>query len=148
MISLKPVNEMNFNDTISLSLHDYQQNYVVSVVYSIAQCYIYRDNNDVFPFLIEFNNKPIGFILLDEDLNKKELLIWRLIIDKHEQGKGYAKKIIKYVISLLKEINTYDYVTINSVEENEIMLSVINSLDFDYLGIDSYTKEKMFHYPL
>lgn len=148
MISLKPVNEMNFNDTISLSLHDYQQNYVASVVYSIAQCYIYRDNNDVFPFLIEFNNKPIGFILLDEDLNKKELLIWRLIIDKHEQGKGYAKKIIKYVISLLKEINTYDYVTINSVEENEIMLSVINSLDFDYLGIDFYTKEKMFHYPL
>lgn len=45
-----------------------------------------------FPFAIIFDNQIIGFILFDEDLDEKNLLIWRLSIDKTEQQKGMEKK--------------------------------------------------------
>lgn len=48
MISLQPINEKNFKEVTNPSIYPYQRQYVASTTYSLAQCYLYRDNNDVF----------------------------------------------------------------------------------------------------
>ena len=148
MISLHPINEKNFKEVTNLSIYPYQQQYVASTTYSLAQCYLYRDNNDVFPFAIIFDNQIIGFILFDEDLDEKNLLIWRLIIDKTEQQKGYGKKVLHYILELLNQIDTYNSLTISCIESNIHMISLLQSLHFKFAKKDDVTQELVFYFPL
>lgn len=48
MIKFEDVTEENFKDIVSLRLKDYQKKFVADNTYSLAQCYIYRNNGDVF----------------------------------------------------------------------------------------------------
>lgn len=148
MISIQSVDEKNFEEVISLSIHDYQKKYVASITHSLAQCYIYRDNNDVFPFAILNDNYIIGFILFDEDIENKELLVWRLIIDKKYQQKGYGKKLLIYLLDIFSQLNTYNFLTINCVESNIEMYSLLQSLNFEFTKEDIVTKELLFRYAL
>ena len=74
MITFRPITEDNFDAIIAMRRPE-EENFVASNAESLAQCWLYRDNNDVFPFAIYADEEPVGFLLLEEDMDENTLIL-------------------------------------------------------------------------
>ena len=75
---------------------------------------LYRENNDVYPFAIYNDEEPVGFMMLDEDLEERCLVIWRIMFPAEHQNKGYGTAAIREIIRLAKESGKYDFMILGS----------------------------------
>lgn len=108
MIHFKEITKENLHSIINLSVFDHQKDQVADNVYSIAQ-----GNYDETAWFrgIYNDEEPVGFVMLEFDHKEKEYGVWRFMIDKNHQGKGYGrasmdliKKIFKQKIPNITEI--------------------------------------------
>lgn len=143
-----PVDESNFEKVIQLELNENQKKFVASNVRSLADCYLYRNNNDVFPYAIQSEDQIVGFLLLDEDEENKEIMIWRMMIDKQHQNKGYGRKVVKKVIEIAEKQNKYDIVVADYVQGNEVMGNLLRSIGFQDHSYNKEYEEYVLHYQL
>ena len=88
-LTLKKIDQTNFIDAFHLELQDRQEKFVSHPIRSLAQAYVYY--SQCTPFGIYFENKMVGYVMVIYDYDLSEYNIWHMIIDKHEQGKGYGK---------------------------------------------------------
>ncbi len=110
-IVLKEINEDNFSDIIKLSdtLDDFQKRCVAPNVISLAQAYIYY--NKAWPRAIYLDDVVIGFVMLsldDSDVletDKPAYYLWRFMIGKEFQAKGYGKKVLDIILDKCREDN-------------------------------------------
>lgn len=102
MVELREVIKENYNDCLALKVTEEQNKFVASNVYTMAQAYIYRDV--VKLFAIYANNELVGFSMLNIDKPKSEYWIWRLMIDKQSQNRGYGKKAIKLILEYFSTV--------------------------------------------
>ena len=86
MINFRAITEENFDAIIRMKRPD-NEGFVASNAYSLAQAWLYRDNNDVYPFAIYNDEEPVGFMMLDEDLEERYLVIWRVMFPEEYQNK-------------------------------------------------------------
>ena len=133
MILFKGITEENFTDIVKMK-RPADEGFVASNEYSLAQAWLYRDNNDVYPFAIYDDQTPVGFMLLDEDLEERYLVIWRIMFPAEYQCKGYGTQAIKKIIQLAKASNKYDYMLIDCVPQNIIAKHVYEKLGFKPTG--------------
>lgn len=148
MIEFVPVNEENFKDVINLEITDKQKHFVAPNIHSLAECYLYRNNNDVFPYAIQDGNKVVGFLLLEIDEDEKEIMIWRMMIGKQYQGKGYGRLTIRKVIQMSKEKNKYTVLIADYVKGNEVMGDLLRSEGFKDHSFNKEDNEYVLHYVL
>ena len=117
MLKLKKINRKNVGEILKLEIFDNQKSFVATNNISIIEAYIaITENNDVFTFGIYKDDTPIGFLMIGFDVNsddegapriaKGNYNIWRLMIDKKFQGKGFGKKAIELALEF---INTFPY---------------------------------------
>lgn len=114
MVELRKITDDNFNECIKLEPNEDQKNFVASNICSLAQAYVALTNNECIPmpYAIYNNDIIVGFIMLsynevDEDNDSKSSYwVWRFMIDKHYQGKGYGKEAMA---KALKLIRTFPY---------------------------------------
>ena len=105
-IRLVKVNSENFDALVDLEPFESQADYVANNVYSLAEAYAnIAEGRFVQPFGIYDNDIPVGFLMIgfnifDEEADKVKFpllidnyLIWRFMIDKNCQNKGYGKKL-------------------------------------------------------
>ena len=115
MFKLKKINRNNIGEILKLEVFDNQKSFVATNNISIIEAYIaITDNNDVFTFGIYKGDTLIGFLMIGYDVNsddegapriaKGNYNIWRLMIDKKFQGKGFGKKAMDLAIEF---INTF-----------------------------------------
>ena len=115
MLELKKINRKNVADILNLEVFDNQKSFVATNNSSIIEAYIaITENNHVFTFGIYKDDTPIGFLMIGYDVNsddegapkiaKGNYNIWRLIIDKKFQGKGFGKKAMNLALEF---INTF-----------------------------------------
>ena len=97
MINFREITEDNFDSIIRMKRPE-NEHFVASNAYSLAQAWLYRDNNDVYPFAIYNDEEPVGFMMLDEDLEERCLVIWRIMFPVEHQNKGYGTKAIKKIV--------------------------------------------------
>jgi diamine N-acetyltransferase len=62
---------------------------------SIAQAYF---SKKAWFRAIYANDTPVGFVMLYIDQDKPEYDVWRFMIDKAHQGKGYGREAMRPVI--------------------------------------------------
>ena len=117
MINFRKITEDNFNVVMQMKRPD-GEHYVASNAYSLAQAWLYRDNNDVYPFAIYNDDEPVGFMMLDEDLEERCLIIWRIMFPEENTGKGYGTEAIKLVVRLAKESGKYDFMILDCALDN------------------------------
>ena len=86
MINFKSITEENFDIIIRMKRPE-NEHFVASNAYSLAQAWLYRDNNDVYPFAIYNDEEPVGFMMLDEDLARESGKYDFLIIDYAPENK-------------------------------------------------------------
>ena len=107
MIHLEPIDAKNVWDVLDLKLRKEQKNFVASNEISIVQAYTAQGTGcSAFPFAIcrDKDRKPVGFLMIgfneaalyeldDEEPPaslKGNYSIWRLMIDKKYQNRGYG----------------------------------------------------------
>ena len=133
MINFRKITEENF-DTIIKMKRPEGEGYVASNAYSLAQAWLYREANDVYPFAIYDEDEPVGFMLLDEDLEERSLVIWRIMFPEQHQGKGFGTQAIKKIVELARESGKYDFMIIDYVPENTIAGHVYEKVGFKPIG--------------
>ena len=134
MINFRAITEDNFDAIIRMKRPD-DEHFVASNAYSLAQAWLYRDAGDVYPFAIYNDDQPVGFMMLDEDLDEKCLIIWRIMFPVEHQCKGYGTAAIREIIRLAKESGKYDFVLIDYAPDNKIAEHVYTKLGFKHTGV-------------
>ena len=115
MLKLKKINRNNIAEILKLEVFDNQKSFVATNNSSIIEAYIaITENNDVFTFGIYKDDTPFGFLMIGFDVNsddegapkiaKGNYNIWRLMIDKKFQGRGFGEKAMDLALEF---INTF-----------------------------------------
>ena len=134
MINFRAITEDNFDVIVRMKRPD-DEHFVASNAYSLAQAWLYRDAGDVYPFAIYNDDAPVGFMMLDEDLDEKCLIIWRIMFPVENQFKGYGTAAIREIIRLAKESGKYDFMLLGCDPENHAAEHVYRKLGFTPTGV-------------
>lgn len=149
-ITLEKITYKNYIKVIwGLSVYRKQKNFVASNANSLAEAYVAITNGEVaLPFAICKNNKPIGFLMIgyswgnDEELKdenpdfikiiKDSYCIWRFMIDKRYQGKGYGKKAMQLALDYIHTFpcGNATYCWLSYEPENEVAQKLYASFGF------------------
>lgn len=148
MVEFKEITEENFEKVLKLKISDEQdkKRFVAPNVRSLADAYLYRNAGDVFPFAVEDEGEVVGFILLDEDVEEKEYMIWRMMVDERFQGRGYGKAIVKKVIEQFEADKRFDVLIADYVVGNEPMKQLLEKMGFKERTFDESINEYVMEY--
>lgn len=148
MVEFVKINEDNYEAVLRLKVTDEQNEgkFIAPNVRSIADAYLYREAGDVFPYAVQDGDEVVGFILLDEDEEEKELMIWRMMVDKDYQGQGYGKAIVEKVMEEFEADSRFDVLIADYVKGNEVMGKLLESFGFEYEEFDEVNNEHVMKY--
>ena len=143
MLELKKINRNNVGEILKLEVFDNQKSFVATNNSSIIEAYIaITENNDVFTFGIYKEDKPIGFLMIGFDVNSDDegapriangnYNIWRLMIDKKFQGKGYGKKAMDLALEFVNTspCGTAKYCWLSYESDNNVARQLYKSVGF------------------
>jgi diamine N-acetyltransferase len=149
-ITLEKITYKNYIKVIwGLKVSKHQKNFVASNNNSLAEAYVAITNGGVaLPFAICKNKKPIGFLMIgyglseDDDLEKEDPLfvemarksycVWRFMIDKRYQGKGYGRKAMELALDYIRTFpcGKADTCWLSYEPENEVAKKLYASFGF------------------
>ena len=143
MVEFVKINEDNYEAVLRLKVTDEQNEgkFIAPNVRSIADAYLYREAGDVFPYAVQDGNTVVGFVLLDEDEEEKELMIWRMMVDKDYQGQGYGRAIVEKVMKEFEADSRFDVLIADYVKGNEVMGALLRSMGFEEQEFDEENNE-------
>ena len=143
MLKLKKINRTNIGEILKLEVFDNQKSFVATNNSSIIEAYIaITENNDVFTFGIYNDDTPIGFLMIGYDVNsdsegapeiaKGNYNIWRLMIDKKYQGKGFGKKAMNLALEFVNTFpcGTAKYCWLSYESDNVVAQQLYKSVGF------------------
>jgi len=141
MIELRGITKDNFEAVLNLKVSKNQENFVSSTVYSLALAWVYKDT--AFPFAIYVNEIPVGFIMLGYYECKNQYTLWKFLIDKQYQNKGYGKKALQLAVKYLSETFNVSAIYTGVALENEISKNLYQSIGFKATGLIENNMEEM-----
>jgi len=139
IIKLEPINDNNRDAVLALSVRA-DQPFVAPNDYSLSEAdeANAKAPGTARPFAIYAGEKIVGFCMLaldPEDENPVDrYCLWRFMIDKNEQGKGYGQAALHEIIKYFKE-NDVDMIYLSTAPENEVGLHVYHKAGFRETGI-------------
>ena len=149
-ITLEKITYKNYVKTIwGLKVTPKQKHFVASNTGSLAEAYVALTNGGVaLPFAICRNKKPIGFLMIGYSVNseedwedenpefieivKKSYCLWRFMIDKRYQGKGYGRKAMELALEYMRSFpcGKADSIWLSYEPENEVAKKLYASFGF------------------
>ena len=114
MLRLVKVDTENFDDLIDLTVNKEQEEFVADNCYSIEEAYATNAEGRVaLPFGIYDGDVPVGFLMIGYDCRtgwtnevpdfaKNGYEIWRFMIDKKHQGKGYGREAMQFALDYVR----------------------------------------------
>ena len=140
-ITLRPITDENREAVLALSVRE-DQPFVAPNDVSLRQAdeANAEEPGSARPFAIYAGEKLVGFCMFAfypeaEDPDDRYWL-WRFMIDKNEQGKGYGQTALLAIIKYFKE-NGADMLWLSTEPENELGLHVYRKAGFRETGIIS-----------
>ena len=139
IIKLEPINDDNRKAVLALSVRE-DQPFVAPNDYSLSEAdeANAKAPGTARPFAIYAGEKIVGFCMLaldPEDENPVDrYCLWRFMIDKNEQGKGYGQAALHEIIKYFKE-NDVDMIYLSTAPENEVGLHVYHKAGFRETGV-------------
>ncbi|HFI0256525.1 TPA: GNAT family N-acetyltransferase [Streptococcus suis] len=134
MIRLELVDESSFDAVIDLTVSKEEERRVASNIYSLAQAWLYRDSDQIEPLAVWAGTQVVGFVLLAKEGHS--WLIWRLMIDQYQQGRGYGKEALRQIMKRAKADVNCKTIQVSYVVGNHKMRSLLSSLGFRSLGLN------------
>ena len=100
MVTLRKIDEYNFAKVIRLEVEKEQEDFVASNSFSLSQAYVMPECR---PLAVYNGMTPVGFVMYALDRDDKEYWIYRLMIDKCQQRKGYGREAMRLLIEHIKK---------------------------------------------
>ena len=143
MLKLKKINRNNVEEILKLEVFDNQKSFVATNNSSIIEAYIaITENNHVYTFGIYKDDTPVGFLMIGYDVNSDEegapmiakgnYNIWRLMIDKKFQGKGFGKRAMNLALEFINTFpcGTAKYCWLSYESDNNVARELYKSVGF------------------
>lgn len=147
MLRLEKVNGKNVWDILKLTVEENQKNFVANNDISIIEAYTaITANGYAFPFGIYENETPVGFLMIGFDIDdywddapsiaKGNYNLWRLMIDKAYQRRGYGKEAVQLALDFIKSFpcGKAEYCWLSYEPENEAARQLYRSFGFSETG--------------
>lgn len=147
MLRLEQVNGKNVWDILKLTVEEDQKSFVADNDISIIEAYTaITANGFAFPFGIYENETPVGFLMIGFDIDdywddapsiaKGNYNLWRLMIDKAYQRKGFGKEAVHLALNFIKSFpcGKADYCWLSYEPENEVARQLYHSFGFSETG--------------
>lgn len=144
MLRLEKITHANAENITALSVSDKQKTFVADNAQSLSEAQTANSaNGHAFPFGIYDGNSPVGFVMIgfgidDEwadppEIAKSNYNIWRLMIDKRYQGKGYGKGALKLALDFIRTFpcGTAQYCWLSYSPENTAAKKLYCSFGFN-----------------
>ncbi len=139
IIRLEPVNDQNREAVLALSVRE-DQPFVAPNDYSLNEA---EETNKEHPgvarpFAIYADEKLVGFCMFafdpEEEDEDDRYWLWRFMIDKNEQDKGYGQAALREIIQYFRD-NGADRLFLSTEPENERGLHIYHKAGFRETGI-------------
>ncbi|SFN61883.1 diamine N-acetyltransferase [Pseudobutyrivibrio sp. UC1225] len=147
MLRLEKINGKNVWDILKLSVDDSQKTFVASNEISIIEAYTaITAHGYAYPFGIYEGDTPIGFLMIGfdkddywedaPDIAIGNYNLWRLMIDKKYQHKGYGRQAVKLALNFIKTCpcGPAEYCWLSYEPENQIAKELYASYGFVETG--------------
>ncbi len=131
MVTLRPIDKDNFWDIVSLEVDDNQRGFVTTNAVSIAQSKV---QPECIPLAIYDDDTAVGFVMYCLDADDGEYWIYRLMIDRNRQGKGYAKTAMRQLLTEIARDVTRDRVVLGVHMESIPAVRLYQDLGFRFDG--------------
>ena len=131
-VKIAEVNAENWYECCLLEIANEQRNYIEPNAISIAQS---KFEQTLRPYVIYFEEKVVGFLMFNSV--KEELdgyWIYRIMIDKHFQGKGIGKAATKLMISEIAKLPNAQKIIVGYHPENKGAHNLYRSMGFEDHG--------------
>lgn len=140
MIKLEKITADNFEDVLKLEVLKEQENFVSTTAYSLAQAYVYYPN--AYPFEIYADDTLVGFIMFGFYELRDQYTLWKFLIDKKYQNKGYGRNALLLGIQYMKEKYDVEELYLGVALGNEVAERLYQSVGFQLTGfIENGMKE-------
>ena len=147
MLHLEKVNGNNVGDILKLTVSKSQKNFVATNEISIIEAYTaITGNGHAFPFGIYDEDKPVGFLMIGFDVDdywtdapeiaKGNYNLWRLMIDKAYQNRGYGKEAVSLALEFIKSMpcGEAEYCWLSYEPDNAVARQMYHSFGFEETG--------------
>ncbi|MFN8393498.1 MAG: GNAT family N-acetyltransferase [Bacteroidia bacterium] len=133
-VSIKPLNRFNWEQATQLQLHDYQEDFLPSVLFSLAQSKF----ENLFPYGIFEGEQMVGFLMYGEF----DAICWvsRFMIDKRYQEQGIGKTALRHLLDLLRNSPKCKEIRTSFSRKNALAEYFFRSQGFEPMG-DGIDKE-------
>ena len=132
-VSLKPVTKDNWIACIDLSLHPEQENNLASNVETIAESKFEPDNILRAIYLGDRVIGMLAYCVEDEPPDPEIYWIFRFMIDKDWQNRGYGKQALNLAIAEIVQLGAKKIYTSHK-PQNKIAGKLYQKLGFKYIG--------------
>ena len=148
MIRLEKIDAKNIWDVIELKVTKTQKNFVASNDASILQAYTTAGTAcSAFPFAICNDKRPVGFLMIGYNeaamydiygdmeaprVARNNYSIWRLMIDKKYQNRGYGREAIRLALDFIRTwpCGKAEFCFLSYEPENEVAARLYRSMGF------------------
>jgi diamine N-acetyltransferase len=135
-IKLKKGAADNWEEVVELELRDSQEDLVASNLYSVAEA---QFDPDARPRAVYAEKRVIGFLMYDMQKTKgkaKKTWIYRVMIDRKYQGKGYGRTALSKALEEIRAISGVKRISIRYMPKNPVAKPFCSSFGFVELGWD------------
>ena len=147
MLTLKKITSKNVWKILKLRVRDDQDDFVASNTQSIIEAYLsVTSGGHALPFGIYEDDTPVGFLMIGYDVDETydnppkiaygNYSIWRLMIDKNHQHKGYGRKAIALALDFIRTLpcGPAEYCYLSYEKENTNAAALYHSFGFEENG--------------
>ena len=141
MIQLKPVTRENIDDILALRVNENQERFVTSNAESLAVAFVYSET--AYPFGIYDDETLVGFIMMGYYEAKSYYTLWKFMMDRHYQNKGYGREALKLGLNFVKERFHAKEIYTGVTPGNTVAKGLYESVGFQDTGLLEYGMEEM-----
>ena len=151
MVELREINHGNWLQCIELEVADEQRRFINPNIFSLAEAYVHSDANKAdaeefyrcIQFAVYHGEEMVGFAQLtyekDYDFDGKPAYeIYKVMIDKKHQGKGFGKGTVRLLLDYLKTApyGEADHIYVQWHPENTASERMFTAAGFVIVGTD------------
>lgn len=147
MVTLKKITAENVWKIMKLRVNEEQENFVASNSQSVIEAYVALTNGGhALPYGIYDDETPVGFLMIGYDgedswedapqIAKGNYSLWRLMIDRNYQQRGYGKEAIRLALEVMRTFpfGPAEYCWLSYEPENEVAKKLYRSFGFEENG--------------
>lgn len=127
MLDFRSVDRNNFRDILKLSVGEGQEHFVVTNAYSLSQA---KAQPECVPFAIYDGETLVGFCMYGMDVGDREYWIYRLMIDRAYQSRGYGREALSLLLERLQADCSHHMVYLSCNPENAWGRALYESVGF------------------